>query len=351
MLFNGFQYKRNDFSGGMKMAYNKDFGVDLGSENTFICKKNKGIIVNETSVIAVDSVSDRVIAIGREAKQMIGRVPSTIEVEYTIQDGVISSFEKTGLLLSEFIKAHNVGFGKTRMILSIPCCSTAVERKAVEDVARTCGAKETYVIEEPLAAALGSGIVIFAPNGRMVVDMGAGTTEIAVLSLGSVVSYHYIPSAGKQLNTNIINYVRRVHNVLIGEPTAEALKIKLGTVEDNGENEFMMVSGRELSKGLPVNIEVTSEHIREAIYPGVQSIIEGISYTLEHIDPELSADIISNGILLTGGTSMMPGWAPLIENAIGVKAELSTIPLECVAAGCANAFDVLEELKKHNAII
>ena len=351
MLFNGFQYKRNDFSGGMKMAYNKDFGVDLGSENTFICKKNKGIIVNETSVIAVDSVSDRVIAIGREAKQMIGRVPSTIEVEYTIQDGVISSFEKTGLLLSEFIKAHNVGFGKTRMILSIPCCSTAVERKAVEDVARTCGAKETYVIEEPLAAALGSGIDIFAPNGRMVVDMGAGTTEIAVLSLGSVVSYHYIPSAGKQLNTNIINYVRRVHNVLIGEPTAEALKIKLGTVEDNGENEFMMVSGRELSKGLPVNIEVTSEHIREAIYPGVQSIIEGISYTLEHIDPELSADIISNGILLTGGTSMMPGWAPLIENAIGVKAELSTIPLECVAAGCANAFDVLEELKKHNAII
>ena len=238
-----------------------------------------------------------------------------------------------------------------RQILSIPCRSTAVERKAVEDVARTCGAKETYVIEEPLAAAFGSGIDIFAPNGRMVVDMGAGTTEIAVLSLGSVVSYHYIPSAGKQLNTNIINYVRRVHNVLIGEPTAEALKIKLGTVEDNGENEFMMVSGRELSKGLPVNIEVTSEHIREAIYPGVQSIIEGISYTLEHIDPELSADIISNGILLTGGTAMMPGWAPLIENAIGVKAELSTIPLECVAAGCANAFDVLEELKKHNAII
>ena len=335
----------------MKMAYNKDFGVDLGSENTFICKKNKGIIVNEPSVIAVDSVSDRVIAIGREAKQMIGRVPSTIEVEYTIQEGVISSFEKTGLLLSEFIKPHNVGFGKTRMILSIPCRSTAVERKAVEDVARTCGAKETYVIEEPLAAALGSGIDIFAPNGRMVVDMGAGTTEIAVVSLGSVVSYHYIPSAGKQLNTNIINYVRRVHNVLIGEPTAEALKIKLGTVEDNGENEFMMVSGRELSKGLPVNIEVTSEHIREAIYPGVQSIIEGISYTLEHIDPELSADIISNGILLTGGTAMMPGWAPLIENAIGVKAELSTIPLECVAAGCANAFDVLDGLKKHNAII
>lgn len=329
-----------------------DYGIDLGTVNTLIYKRNKGIIVNEPSIIAVDTYNDKTIAVGKEAKAMWGRVPSTISVDYTIQDGVIASFDKTAKMLKTFVgNTKNGGLGGIRTIMSIPCRATAVERRAVEDAAYAIHAKKVFLIEEPLAAAIGSGLPIFEPCGRMVVDLGGGTAEIAVISLGGVVSYNSLFAAGNQLNHDIISYVRREHNILIGEPTAETLKISLASVEDYGTMDFMTVSGRDLTRGLPVNIAISTDDIREAISPTIQSIVDGIRYTLEHIDPELSADIIDNGILLSGGTSLIPGWPELIYNSIGVQAELSSFPIECVAVGAGNAFDMLEKLKKYNSLI
>ncbi|MDF2685711.1 MAG: cell shape determining protein MreB/Mrl family [Clostridia bacterium] len=327
-----------------------DFGIDLGTVNTLIYKKNKGILINEPSVIAIDSLTNKTIAVGKEAKMMLGRVPNTVSVTYTMQDGVISSFEKTATMLRAFIKRIKTGFGGMRIVISIPCRATAVERRAVEDVAYAAHAKRVYLIEEPLAAALGTGIPIFEPRGRMVVDMGGGTTEIAVISLGGVVSFNSINCSGNQMNHDVINHIRKTYNVLIGEPTAENLKINLGSVIDYGTMDFMTVSGRDLTEGLPINVAVSSDDVREAMSKTIQGIIDGIKYTLEHIDPELSADIIENGITLTGGCALFKGWTDLIYNTIGVQSEISSTPLECVAVGAGNALDILDKLKQFNSL-
>ena len=329
-----------------------DYGVDLGTVNTLIYKKNKGIVVNEPSILAVDTLNNKTIAAGREAKAMLGRVPNTISVDYTIQDGVISSYEKASTMLRTYMKRiAQTSFGGSRMMMSIPCRATAVERRAVEDVAYATRAKKVFLIEEPLAAAIGAGIPIFEPKGHMVVDLGGGTTEIAVISLGGVVAYNSLSQAGISFDREIINLIKRDHNILIGEPTAEQLKIRLANIEEYSTMEFMTVSGRDLTKGLPVNIAVSSDDVKDAIMPSVHSIIDGIKYTLEHIDPELSADIIANGIVLTGGTALIKGWAEVIYNTIGVNVEVAPLPMECVASGAGAALDMLDDLKKYNSLV
>lgn len=328
-----------------------DYGVDLGTVNTVIYKKNKGIVVNEPSILAFDTMNNKMIAVGTEAKAMYGRVPETISVDYTIQDGVISSYEKASTMLKEYMKRFTAtSFGGARLMMSIPCHSSAVERRAVEDVAYACKAKKVYLIEEPLAAAIGADLPIFEPRGHMVVDLGGGTTEIAVISMGGVVLFNSLSQAGNMFDRDIINIIKRNYNVLIGEPTAERIKIQLANIEEYSTMEFMSVSGRDLTKGLPVNINVSSDDVRDAIMPSVHTIVDGIKFTLEHIDPELATDIIQNGILLTGGSSLIRGWADYIESMIGVKVKNIAQPMECVAQGAGKALDMLDILEKYNSV-
>ena len=329
-----------------------DYGIDLGTANTLVYRKSKGIIVNEPSLIATDILSEKTIAVGNEAKAMLGRVPQTVSVDYTINDGVISAFDKTEQMLRLFMSEALSSWGNgNRIVMSIPCHSTPVDRRAVKDLGYTLKAKKVFLIEEPLAAALGSNLAVFEPCGRMVVDMGAGTTEIAGFYLGGVVfQYSLYNYGGNQMNQEIVNYIRTQYSILIGEPTAEALKVNLGGVLDTGTVEFMTVSGLNLNKRLPENLVVSSDDIRDAIMPTVKTIVEGIRYTLENIDPEISSDIIANGILLTGGVAMLPNWVDLIEKKLGVKSTLSDYPLESVAIGAGNAFDHMDLLRKYNSL-
>ncbi len=327
-----------------------DYGVDIGTVNTLIYKKNKGVLVNEPSIIATDTLNNKTLAVGNEAKKMLGRSPSTISVDYTVHDGVINSYDKAANMLRDYFGRIPDSFGGNRLMVSIPSRATAVEKRAVEDVAYAARAKRVHLIEEPIAAAIGADQNIFEPHGRMIVDIGGGTTEIAVISLGGVVAYNTLTQAGNQFDRDIINLIRRDHNVLIGDPTAEMLKIKLANIEEYSTMEFLSVSGRDLAKGLPVNIAVSSDDIRDAIMPSVHSIIDGIKYTMEHVDPELSSDIISGGILLVGGSSLIHGWDEIIYNSIGVKAEVVPFPLECVAVGAGIAIDMIDELKKYNSL-
>lgn len=317
------------------MLFSRDIGIDLGTSNTLVCDKKGRIVVNEPSVVAVDVKTKRVLATGDEAKAMIGRTPGSIIAVRPLQDGVIADFDMTSDMLRSFIyrSSKRSLFTRTRVVISIPSDVTEVERRAVEDAVRSAGAQDVELIEEPMAAALGIGLPVFDATGSMVVDIGGGTCDVAVISLGGVASCKSIKIGGDALDEAIINYLKKEHDLLVGTNTAEDIKIKIGSAAEYDGEGAMEVSGRNTINGLPKSVEVTSQEIREVLSEPVSSIITAVKETLEVTLPELSADIIEKGIYLTGGTSQLRGLADLISKETGIAVHIPGNPTECVAIG------------------
>ena len=314
--------------------FSKDIGIDLGTANTLIYMKGKGIVLREPSVVAVDVKNDRVLAVGIGAKQMIGRTPGSIVAIRPLKDGVIADFDITSSMLKEFIKkVIGTSFSKPRVIICIPSGVTEVEKRAVDEAAYQAGAKNTYLIEEPMAAAIGAGLPVDEATGSMVVDIGGGTTEVAVISLSGIVTSCSVRIAGDELDESIISFVKKKYNMLIGERTAEDIKIKIGSAYPYPEEGSMDIKGRNLLDGLPGNISITSAEVREALADSVSQVIDAIRSTLERTPPELSADIIDRGIMLTGGGALLRGLDELINKETGISVNIAERPLDCVVEG------------------
>lgn len=319
------------------MLLTKDIGIDLGTENTLICDRKGRITINEPSVVAVDVKTRRVLATGKEAKAMIGRTPGSIVAIKPLQDGVIADFDMTADMLHDFIyrSAKSSIFTKTRAVISVPSGVTEVERRAVEDALRAAGASEVELIEEPMAAALGVGLPVYDATGSMIVDIGGGTCDVAVISLGGIAARKSIKTAGNALDSAIINYMKKEHSLLIGDVTAEDIKIKIGSASEYDGEGAMEIRGRNLENGLPKTVEITSAEVRDILAEPVQEIIEAIRETLEVTLPELAADIVDRGIYITGGTSLLRGLPELISKETGIVVYTPENPLEAVAIGAS----------------
>lgn len=322
--------------------FGHDLGVDLGTKNTLVYVDKKGIIINEPSVVAINSRTTEILEIGREAKKMVGKTPGHIQTIKPLVDGVISDFEVTEKMLKYFIKkVHNENFSlipRPRIIIGIPLDITEVEKKAVEDAARSAGARKVYLVEEVMASAIGARLPVLDATANMVVDIGGGTTDIAVISLGGVVSYKSLRFAGNELDNNIIDYIREEFNLLIGEQLAEKVKVQLGSVVPFSEPREMEVRGRDLINGLPKSIIVTDIQIREAISRTVNKMVDNIKLTLESTPPELVSDIYESGIYLTGGGALLYGLADLISTAAKIPVVVVDDPLTCMARGTGLLF-------------
>lgn len=319
------------------MLFSQDIGIDLGTANTLVFVKGKGIVIREPSVVAVDvrTQPPKVVAVGAEAKEMIGRTPGSITAVRPLKDGVIADFDVTADMLKSFIKRAISGspFNRARVMICIPSGVTEVERRAVHDAARSAGAKYVSLIEEPMAAAIGAGLPVSEATGSMVVDIGGGTAEVAVLSLGDIVTSRSARVAGDDFDDAIIAYIKKKYNLLVGERTAEDIKIRIGSAYAYEGEGAMNVKGRNLMDGLPKNVEVTSEEIREALSDPVSQIIDAIRSTLEKTPPELAADIIDHGIMLTGGGALLRGLDKLIEIETKMPVHIAQNPLDCVVDG------------------
>ncbi len=319
------------------MLFSQDIGIDLGTANTLVFVKGKGIVIREPSVVAVDvrSQPPKVVAVGAEAKEMIGRTPGSITAVRPLKDGVIADFDVTADMLKAFIKRaiSSSPFTRARVMICIPSGVTEVERRAVHDAARSAGAKYVSLIEEPMAAAIGAGLPVSEATGSMVVDIGGGTAEVAVLSLGDIVTSRSARVAGDDFDDAIIAYIKKKYNLLVGERTAEDIKIRIGSAYPYDGEGAMNVKGRNLMDGLPKNVEVTSEEIREALSDPVSQIIDAIRSTLEKTPPELAADIIDHGIMLTGGGALLRGLDKLIEIETKMPVHIAQNPLDCVVDG------------------
>ncbi len=323
----------------------KDIGIDLGTATVLVYVKGKGIVIKEPSVVAIDKNTDKILKVGKEAEVMLGRTPGNITAIRPLRDGVISQYETTQYMIRHFIKkACGTMIFKPRVIICVPSGITEVEERAVVDAATQAGAKRTYLIEEPVAAALGAGIDISAPNGHMVVDIGGGTTDIAVISLGGVVVSESIKVAGDKFDEAIIRYCRRKHNVLIGERTAEEIKKKIGSAWPREEARALNVKGRCLIQGLPRMIHITSQEIPDALEEPITAVIEAVCSVIEQTPPELIGDIIANGIVMTGGGSLLYGLDRLIEYATGVKTRVAKKAVSCVANGTGKSLERLSSL-------
>lgn len=320
---------------GFKMLFSRDIGIDLGTSNTRVADKKGHIIINEPSVVAVDVKSKRVLATGNEAKNMIGRTPGSIVAVRPMRAGVIADFDMTADMLHDFMDrstSRNV-FTKTRVVVSVPSDVTEVERRAVEDAVRSAGAQEVELIEQSMAAALGAGLPVYEATGSMIIDIGGGTTDIAVLSLGGIACCNSIKVGGEAMDDAIVTYMRKTHNLLIGERTAEDIKLKIGSALEYDGEAAMEVRGRNLADGLPGSVEITSSDIREVLQEPVGQILTAVKETLEVTLPELSADIIDRGIYLTGGASRLRGLRDLIENEIKIPIIVPENSTDCVALG------------------
>lgn len=328
----------------------KDLSIDIGTANTLVYVKEKGIVINEPSVVAINSRNGEIIAVGHAAKQMLGKTPPHILASSPLIDGVISDFEVAEKMLKYFInQVHRETFSvipRPRVVIAIPLDVTEVERKAVEDAVMNAGAREVYLIEEPMAAAIGARISIQDATGHMVVDIGGGTTSIAVISLGGIVSRRSLRLGGGELNKNIISYVRDHFNVLLGEKTAEEAKIRVGTAQENDENLEVQVRGRDLLSGLPREITLNSNHIREAIARSVNSIIDNIKLVLESTPPELVADIYEEGISLSGGTSLLRGLDKKISEEVDIPVKVIDDPLTAVVRGAGIVLEDIDASKE-----
>lgn len=319
------------------MLFSQDIGIDLGTANTLVFVKGKGIVIREPSVVAinVNSRPAKVVAVGKEAKQMIGRTPGSITAMRPLRDGVIADFDITTEMLRKFIqKALGGSFlAKARVVICIPSGVTEVERRNVHDVAIEAGARYVSLIEEPMAAAIGAGLPVSDAVGSMIVDIGGGTSEVAVISLGDIVTSRSVRMAGDNLDNAISQYIKKKYNLLIGERTAEEIKIKIGSAMDYGKDGVMEVKGRNLLDGLPKNVTITSEEIREAMADCINVILDAVKGTLEKTPPELSADIMKHGITLTGGGALLRGLDTLIATQTGMPVRVADNPLDCVADG------------------
>lgn len=330
--------------------FTKDIGIDLGTANTLIYMKGKGIIIREPSVVAVNTRTDKARFVGQEAKDVIGRTPGSIIAVRPLKDGVIADFDITTTLLQEFIKKAlgNSIFSKARVIICIPSGVTAVERRAVKEAAVNAGAKRVSIIEEPMAAAIGAGLPVSEPTGSMIVDIGGGSSEVAVLSLGGIVTSRSVRVAGDEFDSAIINFIKKKYNLLIGERTAENIKIEIGSAYPSEIEERMEIKGRNLLNGLPENITITSTEIRDALAEPLSRIIEAIKITLEKTPPELSADIIDQGITLAGGGALLKGLDKLINKETGMPVYIAEYPMDCVAEGTGR---IIEDLEKYHEIL
>ena len=327
-----------------------DLAVDLGTANTLVYVRGQGIVLTEPSVVAIEGESGRVLAVGKEAKRMIGRTPGTIHAIRPLKDGVISDFDTTEAMLRYFIgKVRGRTWfwqPKPRVVVCIPSGATAVEKRAVEDAAMTAGARAVYLIEEPMAAAIGSGLPIQEPTGSMVVDIGGGTSEVAVIALGGIVASNSVRIAGDKCDEAIIDYVKRVYNVGIGARTAEEIKIEIGSAWPLLEEVDVEIRGIDLSEGLPRTITMESEEVREALNAPVAAIIAGVRATLENTPPELASDLMEYGITLTGGGALLRGLDEALRDATGVPVHVSPSALTNVVEGSAQALEELGTLKK-----
>lgn len=326
--------------------FTKDIGIDLGTANTLVFRKGKGIIMREPSVVAVDTRTDTVRYVGQEAKEVIGRTPGSIVAVRPLKDGVIADFDITASMLQIFIKRvfNNSIFARPRVIICIPSGVTEVERRAVREAAFKAGAKHVWIIEEPMAAAIGAGLPVAEASGSMVVDIGGGTSEVAVISLGGIVAARSVRIGGDALDSAIIQYVKRKYNLLIGERTAEDIKVQIGSAFPFEGEASMNIKGRDLGDGLPKNITVTSEEVREALADPLELVMDAIRTTLERTPPELSADIIDHGITLTGGGALLRGLDKLIEKETGMPVYIGEDPLDCVAKGTGKVLESIEQL-------
>ena len=329
--------------------FSKDIGIDLGTANTLVYMRGKGVIIREPSVVAVDVKMDRVRYVGQEAKDVIGRTPGSIVAVRPLKDGVIADFDMTTSMLQEFIrkalKGRAFAGSRVRVIICIPSGVTAVERRAVKEATQNAGAKRVSIIEEPMAAAIGAGLPVAEPTGSMIVDIGGGTSEVAVISLGGIVTSRSVRVAGDEFDSSIINYIKKKYNLLIGERTAENIKIAIGSAYPYADNEPSMdIKGRNLLNGLPENITVTSEEIREALSEPLSHVIEAIKVTLEKTPPELAADIIDQGIMLAGGGALLKGLDLLIHAETGMPVKVAERPLDCVADGTGKVLENIDKL-------
>ncbi len=330
--------------------FSKDLGIDLGTANTLVFLKGKGIVVNEPSVVAINTNTKEILAVGDEAKQMIGRTPGTIVAIRPMKDGVIADFETTQAMLSYFIKkAYKRSFfsSRPRVVVCVPSGVTEVEKRAVIEATISAGAREreAFLIEEPMAAAIGSGLPVEDPTGSMIVDIGGGTSEVAVISLGGIVTSKSLRIAGDELDEHIVNFVKKEFNLAIGERTAEMIKITIGTVYNPDPNERMEIRGRDLVSGLPKTISINAIQVNEAITEPVNSIIDAIKYTLEKTPPELASDIMETGIMLAGGGALLRGLGELITSETGMPVIGAEYPLNCVVDGTGLVLEHLNSLK------
>ena len=329
------------------MAFNKSIGIDLGTANPLVFMKGKGVIMREPSVVAVDTKNDTVKYVGVEAKEVIGKTPGSISVVRPLKDGVIADFDVTAAMLRIFIKracGSSLLF-KPTVIICIPSGVTEVERRAVRDASTNAGAGTVMIIEEPMAAAIGAGLPIQEATGSMVVDIGGGTSDVAVISLNGIVASKNVRTGGDEFDRNIINYIKRKFNLLIGERTAENIKIEIGTAYKLDEELTLEVKGRNLINGLPKNAVISSEDIREALSESLDKIVEAIKETLERTPPELAADIIDRGITLTGGGALLRGMDKLVSSETGIDVHIAETPLDCVANGTGYVLDHMDVLK------
>ena len=326
----------------------KDIGIDLGTANMLVTLKGKGIVLKEPSVVAIDRKTGNILATGSEAKEMLGRTPEQIKAVRPLKDGVIADFSATQLMLKNVIEkvARRYNIGRPRVVVGVPSGITEVEERAVEESILQAGAKEVYLIEEPMAAAIGASLDVGEPSGSIIVDIGGGTTEVAVISLGGIVVSHSLRVAGDELDEDIVNYIKREMNLAIGETTAEQIKLQIGCAMPLMTEMSMEVRGRDLNDGLPRNVIVTSVQIEEAIKESVSKIVDIVKVTLEKTPPELASDIMEKGIVLAGGGALIKNLDKLLSIETGMPVYIAEEPLDCVVRGTGKTLEDIERLKR-----
>ncbi len=328
-----------------------DMAIDLGTANTLVYVKGKGIVLNEPSVVAIEEYRGKkqVLAVGNEAKQMLGRTPGNIHAIRPLRDGVIADFEIAEEMIKYFIrKVHNRRtFASPMVIVCVPSGSTAVERRAIQESAEAAGARKVWLIEEPMAAAIGADLPVTEPTGSMVVDIGGGTTEVAVLSLGGIVYARSVRVGGDKMDAAIISYIRRNHNLLVGEGSAERIKKEIGSAcaPENGEGRTIEIKGRDLMNGVPKEIVITERQVAESLNEPVAQIVEAVKVALEHTAPELAADIVDKGIVLTGGGALLANLDQVLRNATGLPVSIAEEPLACVVKGTGKSLDNIDRFR------
>lgn len=336
------------FNSNINNMITNDMGIDLGTANTLVYIKGQGIVVDEPSVVAIREDNNEILAVGEKASEMVGRTPKNIIAIKPVKEGVIADFEATQAMMSYFIQKGSKGVVSPRIVICVPHGITKVEKKAIEEAAIQAGGREVFILEEPMAAAIGAGLNVNDPEGNMIVDIGGGTSEIAVISLGGVVAANSVRIGGDEFNIAIENYVRHEYNIVVGERTSERIKLAIGSAYKSDKEIEMDVSGRDILTGLPRTITIGSTEIREALRLPINEIIEAIKSTLEDTPPELAADIMKKGILLTGGGSLLRGIDKLIQDETSLKVTVAENPFQCVVVGAGKS---IENVDIFNSIV